>query len=130
VGGGGGAAAEAVFTRVKTVEDLDREVAKAGALGKPVMFDFYADWCVTCKELERYTFSDPAVIAEMGRFVLLKADVTANDADDQALMKRFGIIGPPAILYFDTAGQELKNYRLVGFKPADAFVEHLRRAAP
>jgi thioredoxin:protein disulfide reductase len=130
VGGGSGAAAEAVFTRVKTVEDLDREVAKAGALGKPVMFDFYADWCVTCKELERYTFSDPAVIAEMGRFVLLKADVTANDADDQALMKRFGIIGPPAILYFDTAGQELKNYRLVGFKPADAFVEHLRRAAP
>ncbi|EGV16653.1 protein-disulfide reductase DsbD [Thiocapsa marina] len=130
VGGGGGAAAEAVFTPVKTLEDLEREVGKAGALGKPVMLDFYADWCVTCKELERYTFSDPAVIAEMGRFVLLKADVTANDADDQALMKHFGIIGPPAILYFDTAGQELKNYRLVGFKPADAFVEHLRRAAP
>jgi thiol:disulfide interchange protein DsbD len=130
VGGGGSAAAEAVFTPVKTLEDLDREVAKAGALGKPVMLDFYADWCVTCKELERYTFSDPAAIAEMERFVLLKADVTANDADDQALMKHFGIIGPPAILYFDTAGQELENYRLVGFKPADAFVEHLRRAAP
>jgi thioredoxin:protein disulfide reductase len=130
VGGGGGAAAEAVFTPVKTLEDLDREVGKAGTLGKPVMLDFYADWCVTCKELERYTFSDPAVIAEMNRFVLLKADVTDNDADDQALMKHFGIIGPPAILYFDTAGQELKNYRLVGFKPADAFVEHLRRAAP
>ena len=113
-----------------SVEDLDREVAKAGALGKPVMFDFYADWCVTCKELERYTFSDPAVIAEMDHFVLLKADVTANDADDQALMKHFGIIGPPAILFFDTAGQEIKNYRLVGFKPADAFVEHLRRAVP
>jgi thiol:disulfide interchange protein DsbD len=80
--------------------------------------------------LERYTFSDPAAIAEMERFVLLKADVTANDADDQALMRHFGIIGPPAILYFDTAGQELENYRLVGFKPADAFVEHLRRAAP
>ena len=128
--GGGGAAAEAVFTPVKTLEDLDREVAKAGTLGKPVMFDFYADWCVTCKELERYTFSDPAVIAEMERFVLLKADVTANDADDQALMKHFGIIGPPAILFFDAAGQELKNYRLVGFKPADAFVEHLRRAVP
>jgi thiol:disulfide interchange protein DsbD len=130
VDGGGSAAAEAVFTPVKTVADLDREVAKAGALGKPVMLDFYADWCVTCKELERYTFSDPAVIEEMGRFVLLKADVTANDADDQALMKHFGLIGPPAILYFDTAGQERENYRLVGFKPADAFVEHLRRAAP
>lgn len=130
VGGGGGAAAESVFTPVKTVADLDREIAKAGALGKPVMLDFYADWCVTCKELERYTFSDPAVITEMSRFVLLKADVTANDAEDQALMKRFGIIGPPAILYFDTGGQELKGYRLVGFKPADAFVAHLRQVAP
>jgi thiol:disulfide interchange protein DsbD len=131
VGGGGGAAAEASFTRVKTVEDLDREIAKAGALGKPVMLDFYADWCVTCKELERYTFSDPAVIEEMNRFVLLKADVTANDDDDQALMQgRFGIPGPPAILFFDTSGNELKGYRMVGFKPADAFVEHLRRAAP
>jgi thiol:disulfide interchange protein DsbD len=131
VGGAGGGVAEASFTRVKTVEDLDREVAKAGALGKPVMLDFYADWCVTCKELERYTFSDPTVIAEMSRFVLLKADVTANDAEDQALMQgRFGIPGPPAILFFDTTGNELKGYRMVGFKPADAFVEHLRRVAP
>jgi thioredoxin:protein disulfide reductase len=131
VGGAGGGVAEASFTRVKTVEDLDREVAKAGALGKPVMLDFYADWCVTCKELERYTFSDPTVIAEMSRFVLLKADVTANDAEDQALMQgRFGIPGPPAILFFDTTGNELKGYRLVGFKSADAFVEHLRRVAP
>jgi thiol:disulfide interchange protein DsbD len=97
----------------------------------PVMLDFYADWCVTCKELERYTFSDPTVIAEMSRFVLLKADVTANDAEDQALMQgRFGIPGPPAILFFDTTGNELKGYRMVGFKPADAFVEHLRRVAP
>jgi thioredoxin:protein disulfide reductase len=131
VGGAGGGVAEASFTRVKTVEDLDREVAKAGVLGKPVMLDFYADWCVTCKELERYTFSDPTVIAEMSRFVLLKADVTANDAEDQALMQgRFGIPGPPAILFFDTTGNELKGYRLVGFKSADAFVEHLRRVAP
>lgn len=131
VGGGGATTSAAVFTRVKTVEDLDREILKASALGKPVMLDFYADWCVTCKELERYTFSDPAVISEMGRFVLLKADVTANDAADQALMQgRFGIPGPPAILFFDTAGNELKGYRLVGFKPAAAFVEHLRRAAP
>jgi thiol:disulfide interchange protein DsbD len=129
-GGAGGAASEAVFTRVKTVADLDREVQKAGALGKPVMLDFYADWCVACKELERYTFSDPGVIAALDRFILLKADVTANDAEDQALMKHFGIIGPPAILYFDTTGAELKNYRLVGFKPADAFLAHLARIAP
>nr|WP_242467394.1 protein-disulfide reductase DsbD [Thiocapsa imhoffii] len=130
VGGGAGSAAEATFVRVKTVEDVEREVAKAAALGKPVLFDFYADWCVTCKELERYTFSDPAAIAEMNRFVLLKADVTANDAADQALMQHFGIIGPPAILFFDPSGAELRNYRLVGFKPADAFVTHLQRAAP
>ena len=68
------------FKRIKTVADLDRELAAATAAGRPVMLDFYADWCVSCKEMERYTFSDPAVIAEMGRFVLLQADVTANDA--------------------------------------------------
>lgn len=131
VGGGSGAVAEAAFTRIKTVEDLDRELAKAGALGKPVMLDFYADWCVTCKELERYTFSDPTVITELGRFVLLKADVTANDAADQALMQgRFGLPGPPAILFFATSGAELKGYRLVGFKSAEDFVAHLRRVAP
>jgi thiol:disulfide interchange protein DsbD len=131
VGGGSGAVAEAAFTRIKTVDDLDRELAKAGALGKPVMLDFYADWCVTCKELERYTFSDPAVIAELGRFVLLKADVTANDAADQALMQgRFGLPGPPAILFFATSGAELKGYRLVGFKSAKDFVAHLRQVAP
>jgi thiol:disulfide interchange protein DsbD len=131
VGGGSGAVAEAAFTRIKTVEDIDRELAKAGALGKPVMLDFYADWCVTCKELERYTFSDPAVITELGRFVLLKADVTANDAADQALMQgRFGLPGPPAILFFEISGAELKGYRLVGFKSAKDFVAHLRQVAP
>jgi thiol:disulfide interchange protein DsbD len=83
-GGAAGQAAQANFKRIKTVADLDRELAAATAAGKPVLLDFYADWCVTCKELERYTFSDPGVIAEMGRFVLLKADVTDNDAEDQA----------------------------------------------
>lgn len=132
VGGAGGAAAEhAAFKRVKTVADLDRELAAAASAGKPVMLDFYADWCVSCKEMERYTFSDQTVIQEMGRFVLLQADVTANDAADQALMQgRFGIPGPPAMLFFDTAGSELRNFRLVGFKPAAEFAEHLRRAAP
>jgi thiol:disulfide interchange protein DsbD len=95
------------------------------------MLDFYADWCVSCKEMERYTFSDPAVIAEMDRFVLLQADVTANDEQDQALMQgRFGIPGPPAILFFDPAGQELRGYRVIGFKPAEEFADHLRRAVP
>jgi thiol:disulfide interchange protein DsbD len=128
---GAAGAQHAAFQRIKTVDDLDREVKAAAARGKPVLLDFYADWCVACKELERYTFSDPAVIAEMERFVLLQADVTANDAEDQALMQdRFGIPGPPAILFFDADGQELRGFRVVGFKPADEFAEHLRRAVP
>jgi thiol:disulfide interchange protein DsbD len=95
------------------------------------MLDFYADWCVSCKEMERYTFSDPAVIEQMNRFVLLQADVTANDDADKALMQgRFGIPGPPAMLFFDRSGEELRGYRLVGFKPADEFAEHLRKAVP
>ncbi|MBO8087573.1 MAG: protein-disulfide reductase DsbD [Marichromatium sp.] len=129
--GGGGEAAHAEFTRVKTVADLDRELAAASAQGRPVMLDFYADWCVACKEMERYTFSDPAVIAELDRFVLLQADVTANDAADQALMQgRFGIPGPPAMLFFGADGAERTGFRLVGFTPAEAFADHLRRAAP
>ena len=130
-GGGGFEAQHAAFKRVKTVADLDREIATAGAAGKPVMLDFYADWCVSCKEMERYTFSDPAVIAEMDRFVLLQADVTANDDQDQALMQgRFGIPGPPAILFFDPEGRELRGYRVIGFEPASEFANHLRKAFP
>jgi thiol:disulfide interchange protein DsbD len=132
VGGAGGSSAEHVqFKRIKTIDDLDRELAAAKASGKPVMLDFYADWCVSCKEMERYTFSDPAVMSEMGRFVLLQADVTANDAADQELMQgRFGIPGPPAMLFFGPTGEELAGFRLVGFKPAAEFAEHLRRATP
>jgi thiol:disulfide interchange protein DsbD len=119
------------FKRVKTVADLDREIAAASAAGRPVMLDFYADWCVSCKEMERYTFSDPAVVDQMDRFVLLQADVTDNDDEDQALMQdRFAIPGPPAILFFDPQGRELRGFRVIGFKPPGTFVEHLRRAAP
>jgi thiol:disulfide interchange protein DsbD len=133
VGIAGGSAAEqkVAFKRIKTVSDLDREVAAAASHGRPVMLDFYADWCLSCKEMERYTFSDPAVVRELQRFVLLQADVTHNDAQDKALMQgRFGIPGPPAILFFNRSGDELQGYRLVGFKPAAAFLEHLRRAVP
>lgn len=131
LGGGGAAAEHASFQRIKTVEDLDAALAQARSAGKPALLDFYADWCVSCKEMERYTFSDPAVIAEMDKFLLLQADVTANDDADQALMQgRFGIPGPPAILFFDTSGAELKGYRVVGFKPAEAFADHLRQVAP
>lgn len=130
LGGGDSASHHAAFKRIKTVADLDRELAAAGTAGKPVMLDFYADWCVACKEMERYTFSDPGVIAEMGRFVLLQADVTANDDLDQALMQgRFGIPGPPAILFFDPEGRELRGYRVIGFVPAQEFADHLGRTA-
>ncbi|TCT19231.1 protein-disulfide reductase DsbD [Thiobaca trueperi] len=126
----GGPVEHASFQRVKTVADLDRALSVARAAGQPAMLDFYADWCVSCKEMERYTFSDPSVIAEMRRFVRLQADVTANDDADQALMQgRFGIPGPPALLFFAPTGEELKGARLVGFTSADSFAGHLRRIA-
>ncbi|MGQ9830427.1 MAG: protein-disulfide reductase DsbD [Thermochromatium sp.] len=126
-----GSAEHVAFKPIKSVSDLERELAQAQSNGQPVLLDFYADWCVSCKELERYTFSDPTVIAEMKRFVLLRADVTANDAEDRALMQgRFGLPGPPAILFFDRNGRELNHYRLVGFKPAEPFAAHLRQVAP
>jgi thiol:disulfide interchange protein DsbD len=116
------------FRRIKTLSDLDREVAAANAQQRPVMLDFYADWCVTCKEMERYTFSDPRVVSALEGAVLLQADVTANDAEDQALLKdRFKLLGPPAILLFDTEGRELRDYRVVGFMEAGAFADHVRR---
>lgn len=114
------------FRVIKSVADLERELAAARSAGQPVMLDFYADWCVSCKEMERYTFSDSAVQDTMARIVLLKADVTRVDADDQALMQRFGIVGPPTIVFFDTDGSERRNFRLVGFKPATDFLDHLR----
>ena len=117
---------ELQFRRIKSVEDLDRELAAARTAGKPVLFDFYADWCVSCKEMEKYTFTKPEVRAALAGFVLLKADVTANDAVDQALMQRFGIIGPPGTLFF-VDGRELRGLRLVGFESADKFVERARR---
>lgn len=127
LGGGGGVAAathaEAHFTRIKSGDDLDAAIAQAR--GKPVLLDFYADWCVACKELEKYTFSDPAVQAKFADMVLLQADVTDNDAVDKALMQRFGIIGPPSILIFDRAGAELRDWRVVGFMEATEFVAHL-----
>ncbi|MEJ7746024.1 MAG: thioredoxin family protein, partial [Luteimonas sp.] len=117
------------FRMIKSVDDLDREVAAAQAAGKPLLFDFYADWCVSCKEMEKYTFTDPAVHAALADFVLLKADVTVNDAVDQALMQRFNIIGPPATLFF-VGGAERRELRLFGYEKADVFATRIGRAAP
>jgi thioredoxin:protein disulfide reductase len=116
------------FVRIKTVDDLERAVAAASAAQKPVMLDFYADWCVSCKEMEKYTFTDGQVQALLANVVLLQADVTANDAADQALLKQFGIFGPPTIAFFGTDGIERKNFRLVGFSPADKFRDHVAAA--
>ncbi len=112
------------FKIVKSEEDLQRELAFAKQNNQPVMLDFYADWCISCKEMERYTFSDPQVKAALSGFHLLKADVTANDADDKTLLKRFDLIGPPSIIFYDRSGQEQRNLRLVGFMEATAFRQH------
>jgi len=116
------------FRRIKTVDDLERAVADARSAGRPVMLDFYADWCVSCKEMEKHTFPDAGVRAELARAVLLQADVTANDALDQALLQHFGILGPPSIVFFDASGHERPEYRVVGFKPPAEFKAHLARA--
>jgi thiol:disulfide interchange protein DsbD len=130
-GTGAGAATKEealAFARIKTVADLDRAVASATAAGKPVMLDFYADWCVSCKEMEKFTFTDAAVQAALAGAVLLQADVTANDEHDKALLARFEIFGPPTIAFFGRDGIERKNFRLVGFAPAPRFAEHVKSA--
>jgi thiol:disulfide interchange protein DsbD len=119
---------ELSFRTIKSVSDLDREVAQAQASHRAVMLDFYADWCVSCKEMEKYTFTDAAVQATLKDVVLLRANVTANDTDDQALLKRFGIYGPPTIAFYGTDGHELAPYRVVGFMKAPEFAALSRKA--
>jgi thiol:disulfide interchange protein DsbD len=121
-------AAPMEFKRIKSVTDLERELAIATEQGRPVMLDFYADWCVSCKEMEHYTFIDARVKANLGNTLLLQADVTANDAEDQTLLKHFGIFGPPTIIFFSAQGIERPEYRVVGFMRADEFSRHVGRA--
>ncbi|NMG75442.1 protein-disulfide reductase DsbD [Aromatoleum diolicum] len=113
------------FEKVASVAELDARLATAD---RPVMLDFYADWCVSCKEMERFTFSDNAVQARMNRMLLLKADVTANSDDDKALLKRFNLFGPPGTIFFDAAGKERDGLRVVGFMKAEPFGAVLDRA--
>ncbi|HFT7667543.1 TPA: protein-disulfide reductase DsbD [Serratia marcescens] len=113
------------FTRINNVEQLD--LALQQARGKPVMLDLYADWCVACKEFEKYTFSDAAVQASLANAVLLQADVTANSAEQAALLKHLQVLGLPTILFFDPAGQELTVQRVTGFMKAAAFNAHLQK---
>jgi thiol:disulfide interchange protein DsbD len=100
-----------------------------GAAGRYVMLDFYADWCVSCKEMERFTFADPKVRARLKDVLLLQADVTANSADDKALLARFKLFGPPGIIFFDKTGGEVA-YRVVGYEATDKFLASLGQAIP
>jgi thiol:disulfide interchange protein DsbD len=116
------------FRQIKGVDGLNAALADAKNRQKPVMLDFYADWCVSCKEMEALSFADPAVQTALADAVLLQADVTPNDDKDRALYKHFGIIGPPSIMFFDATGKELRNYRVVGYMPPDRFSQHIERA--
>jgi thioredoxin:protein disulfide reductase len=112
------------FAPVSSSGQLD-EVVKAA--GQPAMLDFYADWCVSCKEMEKFTFSDPRVNARLKQLKLLRADVTANNTDDQGLLKRFNLFGPPGIIFFSQDGKEV--LRVVGYESADTFLHSLDRVA-
>ncbi|MFW2374606.1 MAG: protein-disulfide reductase DsbD [Gammaproteobacteria bacterium] len=116
------------FKQIKGLAGLNQQLAIAQQQQKPVMLDFYADWCVSCKEMEKYTFNDPAVQAELKNTLLLQADVTENDKQDKQLYQHFGIIGPPAIIFYDPQGKEQRNYRVVGYMPAETFGPHIKQA--
>ena len=113
-----GAAGVTRFERIKSLSELETRLVSAK---RPVMLDFYADWCVSCKEMERYTFSDPAVTASMKKMLLLQADVTANDAEDRALLQHFQLFGPPGIVFFTPGGKEVAGLRVVGYQDASQF---------
>jgi thiol:disulfide interchange protein DsbD len=118
-----------VFKTVKTGDSLEQAMLQAQSQGKPMVIDLYADWCVSCKELEAFTFSDPQVQALLAQnAVNLKVDITDNSATDKAFLKRFGLVGPPAILFIDPQGQEIRHYRQIGFVKADKFIEITKKA--
>jgi thioredoxin:protein disulfide reductase len=118
---------ETPFRRVANLGELDAAVRAAA--GRPVMLDFYADWCVSCKEMERFTFSDSRVKSRFENMVLLQADVTANNAEHAALLKRFRLFGPPGIVFFDRSGREIEDLRVIGFQAADRFLKVLDQAS-
>ena len=113
------------FKRIHSVAELDQTIA--AARGRPVMLDFYADWCVACLEMEKLTFTDPAVSEKMQGILLLQVDVTANTADDKALLKKFSLFGPPGIIFFGIDGKELQTPRVIGFQPPTVFLQSLKQ---
>jgi thiol:disulfide interchange protein DsbD len=117
------AAQPALFRRVSDLPQLEEAIR--GAAGRPVLLDFYADWCVTCKEMEAFTFTDPAVRKRLDGMVKLQVDVTENLAEHKALLRRFGLFGPPGIVFFDRQGNEIKGLRVIGFQNAARFAATL-----
>ncbi|MFM0173605.1 protein-disulfide reductase DsbD [Paraburkholderia sediminicola] len=115
----------AQFETIRSNAELDQ--ALQAASGRPVMVDFYADWCISCKELERFTFTDPRVLSEFAHWKLLRIDVTKNAAEDTAMLRRFGLFGPPALIFYDRNGRQQPNAQLAGFIGADAFLAHLKQ---
>ena len=121
----GDASSAPVFMTLHSVSELDAALRNAG---RPVMLDFYADWCVSCKEMERYTYSDPAVQRKLRSAMLFKADVTANNAEDRELLKRFGLFGPPGTIFFNESGREITAARVIGFQSSSQFLKTLETA--
>lgn len=115
----------ASFRKINSIAELDAALSEAKNQGKSAMLDFYADWCVSCKEMESFTFSDDKVQQRLNQMMLLQVDITANTDEQQALLKRFALVGPPAILFFKQDGQEQRNLRVVGFMKADPFMAQL-----
>jgi thiol:disulfide interchange protein DsbD len=121
----GKAPASASFQKIRAIGELQEALDDAKTKGHWVMLDFYADWCVSCQEMERYTFGDPRVQAKLATMTLLQADVTSNDQEQRALLQRYGLVGPPATLFFDPEGKELRDYRIIGYMRADDFLSHV-----
>jgi thiol:disulfide interchange protein DsbD len=115
-----------VFKIIRSSTDLNAILQKAKVEKKTVMLDFYADWCISCKEMEAITFTNSDVAKAMSRYILVQADVTVNNQDSQELLKQFGLFGPPAILFFNEVGEEQKDMRVVGFMAPARFLQRLQ----
>ena len=114
------------FEKIKSIDDLDQVLVRAQKDNQVVMLDFYADWCISCKVIERVVFGNSDVVNNMKNVIAVQADVTKNDAADKALMAKFNIIGPPGILFFK-AGVEDRSQRIIGEINAQGFLEHLNK---